>query len=413
MGKRNQIHAFLQAQPALEQVLKWWSDKSCCPDVPKKLRKEVKGVNQSLDRLKAVAKSAAFFLGQKPGVDGAAEVSALPSALHPLLWNYAIADEIAIRYQEAQRWTCRRLLIYVALTGAGFWLTRYANLLLPASEGGPLSGISLPALAGGALIAGAGVASFLARGRFKKERSRFLVARTLAETLRVDLAQRLAGTGLDTVGEFSRQHEIAEDANFPNTVLKAALHCAGKPASAVPADGKGLELARKLWLEDQLRFFGEPKEAGSQEPGLGSRKGRVDRELSLHRRAEGRLKAGVVFTFLFLFLSLAMRVLPHWDGFDQGWHHGLAVAGAFSDLFMGLFGLWLAYYHQVAALHAVTAQKYHRARVYLMDALDALKKEPREEERRKIFARAGQLALAETADWGVHQREHAPRTAFR
>lgn len=408
MGLRREEHPLLEGHPSLQKVMSWWADKRHAGSDLGALRGEVRSIRRSRKRLSAVGKSAGFLVGQTSSGAGEPDLGKLPGTLHPLIWNFALADEMALRYQAIQRWDCRRLLGLVALCGAGFWLLKYGPQIWPAKLFNVLpQGVA----AGIALIVIAGAVSAIQRNRFRRNRGRYLVSRTLAEALRVDLAQRMAGTKLDTVAEFARQHEVADDASFSKHVLKSALECAEPPAFAGQANGLGL--ARTLWLEDQLRFFGDPSKPGGR---AGETTGSTERERRSHRRAERRMKTGAAILFFFLAISLiswGLRLFIGGEGSaapELGWVMGL---GAASELLAGICGIWVGYYHQMGALHAVTAQKYHRARLYLEDALRDLDGAQSDEKRREILACAGRLALAETADWGVHQREHAPRTAFR
>lgn len=402
MGLRSKKDALLEEQPALGAVLSWWAEEAPLDQTLSGLRKEVARLRRSPKRLEAVWNSAAWFLGLQ---EGDKDLTKLDPSLHRLLWNYAIADEMAIRYQRIQQKSSHWIVAFVAVVATGFWILKNAALLLPQPG---VAGLSLGATLGSALIGLASVASFWERSRFQRNRSRFLLSRTLAETLRVDLAQRLAGTKMDTLEEFVRQHDILDDKAFSKAVLMSALECAKAPL-VTPQSG-GMELAKTIWLEDQLRYFGDPK----AEPGtLGGSSPRVERERRFHERAERRFKRGVRGAVFYLILSQILWGLTFVSGLPELGKTWAAVGQAFSDFFFGLCGFWAGYHHQISALHAVTAQKYHRARLFLVDAVDALRKEAREEERKAIFARAGKLALAETADWGVHQREHTPQVSFR
>ena len=413
MGQQTKIDALLEEYPSLRQVLDWWSDPLRESEHLEGLRQEILRLRRSWKRVDAVWKSAMGLLGGEGTAPDQDNLKKLDPSLHRLLWNFALADEIADRYGKIQRKNSRRVLIFIALFGTGFWFLRYASQLLPDK---PFHFQALPLLnnvmAGSVvavlLIVIAGLASLRGRGRYRQNRDRFLISRTLAETLRVDLAQKLAGTGLDTVQEFSRQYDRSHDISFSELVLKSALKCAGAPPSSPPSDG--LEQARTLWLEEQSHYFGDPI---LTEPKPGEKPPRILAERLQRQKAERRLKAAVRLVIGSLALSLIFRGIQHGQLIPVEWHPGLQLGAIISELCTALFGLWAGYSHQVAALHAVTAQKYHRAKIFLTDALEELKKDLPPSERRAIFTRLGKQALAESADWGVHQREHTPRAAFR
>lgn len=402
MGLRSKKDALLEEQPALGEVLNWWAKDAPLNETLKGLRKEISRLRRSPRRLEAVWNSAAWFLGLKGGDK---DISKLDPSLHRLLWNYAVADEMAIRYQGIQQRSSHRIVFFVALVATGFWILKNAALLLP---GPGVAGFSLGATAGGSLIGLASLASFWERSRFQRNRSRFLLSRTLAETLRVDLAQRLAGTRMNTLDEFVRQHDILDDKAFSKAVLVAAFECAKAPLVAPQADG--MDVAESIWLRDQLRYFGDPK----AEPGtFGGSSPRVERERRAHERSETHFKRGVRGAIFFLILSQVLWATTFASELPSLWKTWASAGQACSDFLFGLSGFWAGYHHQISALHAVTAQKYHRARLFLVDAVEALRNAPGTEARQAIFVQAGKLALAETADWGVHQREHTPQVSFR
>lgn len=386
---------------SLQRVLDWWAAPGNAPGELSSLQEEIQRIRNSKKRRAAVAASAAKLIqADEPSNlsdSTALEQRGFPAPLQKLLWDYAISSEIAGRSKKTEDRYCWRLLLTVIALGTVFWLLRYANQFWP--EPPQWYGYSLVNTGGYAIAVLLFIASVVQRKQFRRYRERFLIARTMEETLRVDLFQRIAGTGLDTLGLFRRHHQLSDQAPFTIRVLETAL--AGTAVSG-PTQPGGIELARKLWLESELRFFGDPEQIPPSDAcatGL---------ELRRHRVAETCLRVSLFLALALLILSLASKIpLP------QQFTEIAGIVGMATELGAGLFGLLTGFFHQVAALHAVTGQKYRRAGLYLADVLSRMDRTSDDAARRELLRQAAWEALAETADWGVHQREHTPRTAFR
>lgn len=384
---------------ALDEVLNWWASPENTPPDMQVLRNETKRIRRSKKRRAAVVQCAGRLLAtQLPDAAAVAQIPLSPP-FHRLLWNYAIADEIALRSQRKEQRSCRRLVVIVAVLGLGFLSLRIAPQLWPAASAEML-GFPLTKLAPLGVILFCLIASMLGQRHFSRQRGRFLIARTLAETLRVDLFQRVAGTNFDTATQFQRHHQLTREAPFTVRLLQKALACSD--VAKAPPQPDGVELARKLWLQSQFDFFGDPTQIP---PSATSATGK---ELQRNQRSETRFQWYLRFAIVFFLLSVAWKAVP--GSMQSGW--GLLL-GISTEAGAGVFGLLAGFYRQMAALHAVTGQKYHRAGLYLSEALhrmDSLQEGP---ERVALLREVAREAVAENADWGVHQRHHTPRTSFR
>jgi hypothetical protein len=331
--------------------------------------------------------------------------------LHRKLWNYALADHLALRFQEAERVACRRLLGGILATGLALWSLKNGSQLWPDAPPAFL-GASWFTVGGVVLLAASGAVSFGLRARFQRIRMNFLLSRTLAEALRVDLFQRAAGTGVDTRALLKEQHLLPEAArsrtatprpHFAELALEKAEACAG--TAPIPPQTEGIALARKYWLEDQRDYFlGSPGKDGASASAF--RK---------HRAWRSRSRRAVVAAVGFLVVSLSAQAWAFLQGIpgqpDPLW---VRLTGAVAEYGVAVSGLFAGYFHQLAALQSVKAQKFRRAGLHLSALLEEWNQTPDSVSRTLALLRdAARAAVEETADWGVHQREHTPEASFR
>ncbi len=333
----------------------------------------------------------------------------LSAPFHRRLWNYALADHLALRFQKAERVACRRLLVGIFLTGLALSFLKNGSLFWPDAPE-PWPGLSMVAISGTALLVTAGIVTLAFRFRFKRLRTNFLLSRTLAETLRVDLFQRVAGTGADTCQMFKEQHLRPESSesrpkpprpHFEELALERAEACGGP--DPIPPQDDGIVVAQKFWLEDQRDYFLGPLD----KPGA---------SLKAHWKHVRwkRLSQSWVFGAVgFFIVSLTAKALPLLLEVPLHFKTWAAPVGAVAEFGVAVSGLFVAYFHQLAALQAVTAQKYHRAGLYFTTVLERIGTVPDERADRALLQEAARAALAETADWGVHQREHTPDATIR
>jgi hypothetical protein len=324
-----------------------------------------------------------------------------------LLCNFALADAIANHYKGLQKHGPTRIATFVSLTTAAVWAFQHGDALAkgwPVVAGG-LNAVQLTGLVGIVLFT---ALSFLSRFRFQKLRHNFLIARSLAEAIRVDLFQRIGGTGFDTLQTIKAHHETGADPSVIPAALEATFDSCGfsahprsdPPSPLAPED---LKRIREHWLDDQMRYF--------------------QKAASLERKvadsAESLLSSCLFLTATAIIISLLLLILPNLLQFPlvKTWlrlEPGQIAAGSFlppglMDLLTPLLGILAAFFHQKSAEHAIISQKYSRAVLMLSQALTELeKKDPRE-----VLESIGRQAISETSDWGVHQREQSRHIAFR
>jgi hypothetical protein len=82
------------------------------------------------------------------------------------------------------------------------------------------------------------------------------------------------------------------------------------------------------------------------------------------------------------------------------------------DLLFPILGICSAFFHQKSAGHAITAQKYRQAHLSIENAIKETENAA-PDVAIKVFERLAHSAIAETADWGAHQREQSKHIAFR
>jgi len=420
-----------------DAVLAWWTDDTHTGGEFRRLAKEVAKIARNR-RLRAAVEESALNLLSTPeeqtsdrasGVRAARQAGfehvygSLETPLRRLLWNYALADSIALRYQRPQAAAGTKIALHVALAGTGMWLFNRAGELFPAA---PPTGLSLtwPALVGAVLLLVFTLLSLRSRIRHRQLRHRFLVGRTLAETLRVEFFQRLAGTGFHTVEVFSAHHETSAQPSWTLRLLEFAIASTGeKPREAPPenprTDRVRLGWVETYWIDAQHRYFGKPKVDGSVA-------GATGREVELARAAEGGLRftffatAACVVTSVLLLLAPHLADLPWTRAQDWPIPERGIVADAvriprqITELLAGLLGIAAASFHQSSALHAVTSRKFRRAALVLAEARHHLSApDATAAYRQSTYRYVAYQSIAETTDWGVHQREQPMHVAFR
>ncbi len=419
----------------LDEVLHWWTNENHTGTELGRLRREIDQAGRNRKQRAVVEECALNLLstrdeqesdrntgGRTARMAGFTRVySSLETPLRHLLWNFAIADSIALHYQRPQSAAGARIATYVALASAGFWAfqngTEIASGLPPV-----LGDLNAIRFAGLTFIALFTILSFRSRIRFRQLRHRFLTARSLAEALRVDFFQRLAGTGFYTLEVFAAHHETSKDPSITLKALEAAMACSGglgrRPPMENPSpDPQRIQWAESYWLQNQHLYFGKPKVDGSIA-------GAAGREAKASHAAEKNLTLCFVLTSvavvgtLLLILAPALVEFPaikQWVSLDRKQVEALAeIPRRFADLLTPILGIASAFLHQRSAAHAITAQKYRRAALVLSDTLHRLA-DPNLTPafRLSLLRYVAYQAVAETTDWGVHQREQSKHIAFR
>jgi hypothetical protein len=398
----------------LDEVLRTWEN---TPGKElRKLRREIKVQGQDAGRLQVIRCARDLFTppGQPDEFD--AIYPKLEPPLRRLLWNYAIADAIAIHYRSPALKTGGMIALSVALAGAGLWTLNNAGTLIP--TGSVLAGALDPIrMAGASFLAVFTFNSLVCRGQFRKRRTNYLTARSLAEAIRVDFFQRLAGTGFDTPRHFTEQ-QTSSDSKGPSVgfmALELALTNSGLPIHPTPTeqppDSERLAWTRRYWIEAQHNYFAGPNGAAQREA---AHENATERQL---RICFGLTTAAILVTLAFMLAPHAAN-LPFLKGneaFSEAvLTHALRIPKAIGDLVTPMLGIAAAFLHQKAAAHAVTAQKYRRAALVLSRAIEDLKPSNLSHHSTvEILEGVAYHSIAETADWGVHQREQSNHIAFR
>ncbi len=419
----------------LEEALRWWTDENhTAPDFAK-MRREIARITRSPRRRAAIEESALNLLStpeeqisdRTQGGRAAREAGfshlygALDPSLRRLVWNYAIADAMALYYQRPQSSASHKIAAYVALAGTGVWLFSRAGELFPDAPA-IVANLPLPSLVGAALIVVFTSFSLRFRIRFKQIRHRFLMARTLAETLRVEFFQRLAGTGFHTAEVFRAHHETTSVPSWTLRILEAAIASSGEkpgqPPGEIPTpDPVRLQWTEDYWVESQHRYYGKPKVDGSIS-------GATGRETEAARAAERWLRFNFIATAFTVVASLALMLAPTFADLpflqSRGAPDGerirqiVLIPRHISELMAGLLGIAATLFHQRSSLHAVIARKYRRAALVLAEARHHLSASNLSPANRLAALRyIAYQAIAETTDWGVHQREQPIHVAFR
>jgi hypothetical protein len=421
----------------LDAVLAWWQDEARTGPEFRQLRREVAKIARRR-RMRAAVEESALNLLSTPEEQTSDRASGgraarqagfdhvygtLEEPLRRLLWNFALADAISLRYQRPQAVAGTKIAAYVGLAGTGMWLFNRAAELVP---GAPVAaaGLTAPALAGAVLLLVFTLLSLRYRVRYRQLRHRFLAGRTLAETLRVEFFQRLAGTGFHTVEVFTAHHETSAQPSWTLRLLEHAIASAGSnPREAAPEnprpDPTRLQWVESYWIEAQHRQFGKPKVDGTVT-------GATGREAEAARKAERWLRAAFLATAGCVVGSVLLLLLPHAADLPwvkaQGWPlpdraslaDGVRIPRHVTELLAGLLGIAAAGFHQRSSLHAVTARKFRRAALVLAEARHHLSApELTPAYRQSTFRYVAYQSIAETTDWGVHQREQPMHVAFR
>jgi len=338
-----------------------------------------------------------------------------------LIWNFAIADAIALHYQRPQAKATGRIATYVCLASAGFWSFNNGDALM-SNLPDIVAGLNALKLVGIVFIVLFTILSFHCRIQFRQLRHRYLMARSLAEALRIDFFQRLAGTGFHTLDVFAAHHESTKEHSLTFKALEMAMAGSGGLARRPPLenptpDPLRIEWAEYYWIEAQHRYFGKPKVDGSIS-------GAAGRESEAARSAEAKLGICFGLTSFAVVASLLMMLAPSLvdfpaigalvpfnSGMVREW---IRIPKLFGDLLTPVLGIAAAFLHQRSAAHAVTAQKYRRAALVLSEARHHLSAPELTPAYRLASLRyVAYQSVAETADWGVYQREQSNHIAFR
>jgi len=419
----------------LDEVLRWWTDENHTGKELSRLRQEIAKASLNPRQRAAVEESALNLLsspeeqysdrptgGRTARLAGFTRIySTLEAPLRNLIWNFAIADAIAIRYQRPQASAAGRIATFVALASAGIWSFNNGDALMP--ELPPVvAGLNALKLTGIAFIVLFTILSFHYRIQFRQLRHRYLMARSLAEALRIDFFQRLAGTGFHTLDVFAAHHETTKEHSITFKALETAMASAGGLGRRAPAenptpDPVRIEWAEYYWVEAQHRYFGKPKVDGSIS-------GAAGREAESARSTEAQLRLCFALTSFAVVASLSMILAPAVVEFPsiravvpfRGDAVGewIRIPKLFGDLLTPVLGIAAALLHQRSAAHAVTAQKYRRAALVISEARHHLSSADLTPAFRLASLRyVAYQSVAETADWGVYQREQSNHIAFR
>jgi hypothetical protein len=376
----------------LEEVLRSWE--SATEKDFEKLRKEIRAQAKARDQ---VVHAAHNLLRSGNGTsDFDLVYPALDSRLRKLLWNYAIADAIAMRYKDPASRAGSKIALSMAVASVGFWAFN--------------SGIQSLRLPGGIILVLFTIVSFISRKQFQNRRVNFLTARSLAEALRVDFFQRLVGSGFDTLKHFEEQRDTHSKSNHMLALkaLERAMASSGyPPQTAATKDGlppEGIKWAEIYWIHGQQQYF-----AGEN--------GSAKRESGSANSSEALLTFCFRLTSIVVLLSVLILVAPlasHYFPVLAKFTNILQALKSAGALLTPILGIATAFLHQQSAEHAILAQKYRRAGLVLTAASSQLMNPNLSaEERIAKLKDVGYQSIAETADWGVHQREQSNHIAFR
>lgn len=340
------------------------------------------GYNRDVARLGT--EMAASIATNRSHVVSAAQAATLDDAARSILDHYAMADTLALHFQQRRR---RVLVALFSMAAAAvFFFELYAH------------GVPRPwmlALYPLTLLAGFGVYRF---ARSRDYHNKHLDYRALAEGLRVQLFWQLAGM-MDEVSDHYLRKQRSE-LEWVRLVLRTQLRMANNWSPGVaersPASQDRLHVIRNLvlphWVVDQGGFF-----AGATR--------RDHHKLERRERWERRLVViGIVTGALLLLLPL-LGAQPY----SVAWQHFLLVVMGFGPAVAAAISGYterMAFAPQAKRYHWM-AELFARAEARLRAAGDA----GNDNEARQIMLELGNEALGENGDWVMMHRERPPEAS--
>lgn len=386
----------------LKQVQQWWKDKA-------QSNEDLRGLQREIDKVlqEATFENVKNGIGYLGCDDSDAPSDAkLSDSLRHLRCNFAIADAIAMKYKNSATNGAKWIANFVALSATGIWAFQNGKTI--AKEAPVILGeLNLVQLAGLICLILFTLLSFLSRWRFQRLRNNLLTARTLAEALRVDFFQQLNGSGFNTL-QILKDHlpESDDHSLIPIAFAEVQKGCDLPGVESHQPHPNSIAWTKKHWLKDQSKWFRD----------------KVPLEAAAAALTETRLSQCFLLTGIAVVGSLATLVAPDVLEFPliRSWlevektatKEALNLPRMLFDLLFPILGICSAFFHQKSAGHAITAQKYRQAHLSIENAIKETENAA-PDVAIKVFERLAHSAIAETADWGAHQREQSKHIAFR
>lgn len=334
------------------------------------------------DALKIGPKLAKGMADAKSFVFPEQEQAKLPAHVRFVLDRFALADQLATRWQRNSLRLLITILGLIFLTVVSFEC--YAHL----APGNLWLLLAYPVL----FALGYGVVRLARRWRVY---NRYLDDRALAEALRVHLFWKLAGLRENAadfyLGSYRSQLDWIRSALRSWTVLSGEhdASCCGAPVAE--AGPERLRQVRERWMSDQQKFFAKNTKRDHK-------RGRLCRHW-------GWWFVGVS---LLATVGQAIRLFQAGDEADE-LGHGLWTHGVIMIIALGGVLAGLCHEYQEKRLFEKQSRSYRwMASLYgtALRRLDGLLEIGDTEKARCLIRDLGREALAENADWVIYHREH-------
>jgi hypothetical protein len=308
-----------------------------------------------------------------------AEEASLPGSAKIVLERYAVADQLAMRYRRKSSRAFRDLFVGVFLAMTAFEFAGHGFH-------GELGQLARPILLGLYLVVWAVAAMRWKVAWAGDYQNRHLDYRALAEGLRVQFFWRLLGISDHVEDHYlGQQRSELEWIRYALRKWRALDDEAFPPADQECSDF--LNLARRRWVQGQLRYF--TRAAPAEE--INGRKCRRD--------GKAFFAANIVAVVALLVIPLLEKLFTH----DESGHDAFAIAAAITIVVAGLSlvvaALRIAYGEKMA--FAEHAKEYEAIRQLCENAENQLAAG----ESHEPFRELGQEALSENGDWLLTHRE--------
>ncbi len=336
------------------------------------------------DTMKLGAKLEAGMAISRGYVFPDAEQSKLPKHLQFLLSRFALADQLAVYWQEKSLHVLLVIFGMIFLTVASF--EGYAHVMPERM----FMLVAYPVL----LASGLAYAWWTRRQRCY---NRYLDDRALAEAMRVHLFWKLAGVLENAADFYLRTCRSQLDwirAALRSWSLQSGEHdCECPTAAGATLSPAALQQIRDRWMEDQRKFF--------------QKNTRRDHDNANYFHIRAKICLGISMMGILIQLARLYHAYLHHEhlGHD-GMTHLLIIVIAMGGLLAGLCHEYAEkrLFEKQSRSYQWMASLYQTA----LTRFDVLVKEGSVNDIRDLMRELGREALAENADWVIYHREQEP-----